>query len=105
MKYQTLLSALLLSMPALALNDPVAARKVDTPEKPLTIAEMLAKPRRATVKTPVPADAGCYIGSGVYRHKGGAFHTGFCFSYWSPDKLNYEEIVDHCAKEKVGNTL
>ena len=30
---------------------------------------------------------------------------GFCFTYWNPTKLKYDELVDLCAKEEVGNTL
>ena len=105
MKYQTLLGTLLFAASVLAVDDLEESRKADTADRPLTLGEILAAPRRKTVKTPVPADAGCYIGSGVYGHCTGAYHTGFCFSYWSPSKLNYEEVVDLCVKEKVGNTL
>ena len=39
---------------ALAVNDNDTTRRADSPDKPLTSAEIVAKPRRATVKTPVP---------------------------------------------------
>ena len=105
MKCKLTLPLVLIASLAFAVDDSVESRKADTAERQLTIGEILAAPRRKTVKTPVPADAGCYIGSGVYGHCTGAYHTGFCFSYWSPSKLNYEEVVDLCAEEKVGNTL
>ena len=81
------------------------SRRSDTPDLALTSAEIVAKPRRKTVKTPVPADAGVYIGSGVYQNKGQMKFGGFCFTYWEPDRLDYDEILDLCAKEQVGNTL
>ena len=30
---------------------------------------------------------------------------GFCFTYWEPEKLDYDELIDLCVKEGVGNTL
>ena len=77
----------------------------DTPDKMLTVDEIIAAPRPKTVKTPLPEDARIYIGSGVYANKGTMKMGGFCFTYWEPDRLNYDEIVDLCAKEGVGNTL
>ena len=105
MKCKLTIPAVLVASLAFAVDDSVESRKADTADRQLTVEEILAVPRRKTVKTPVPADAGCYVGSGVYGHCTGAYHTGFCFSYWSPSKLNYEEVVDLCAKEQVGNTL
>ena len=90
---------------ALAVNDNDTTRRADSPDKPLTSAEIVAKPRRATVKTPVPDLARIYIGSGVYGNNGGMNCGGFCFTYWNPTKLKYDELVDLCAKEEVGNTL
>lgn len=80
-------------------------RNEDTPEKALTGAEIVAKARPKTARTPVPADTGLYIGSGVYANRGQMKMGGFCFTYWEPDKLDYDEIVELCAKEGVGNTL
>ena len=82
-----------------------ARRRADKPDKPLTGDEIVALPRRATKKTPVPADAGVYVGSGVYGNDARMGCGGFCFTYWHPEKLNYNELVDLCAKEQVGNTL
>ena len=83
-----------------------ARRAADTPDKLLSVEEILAAPRRKTVKTQVPADAGCYVGSGVYYgHSGRLARSGFCFTSWSPDKLDYNETFDLCLKEQVGNTL
>ena len=58
-----------------------------------------------TVKTPVPAETGIYIGSGVYANRGAMKMAGFCFTYWEPENLNYDEILELCAKEEIGNTL
>ena len=88
-----------------AVGDDEKSRKSDTPEHALSSDEIVAKPRPKTVKTPVPEDAGIYIGSGVYANEGKMKFPGFCFTYWEPDKLNYDEIVELCAKEQVGNTL
>nr|MCR5752681.1 hypothetical protein [Kiritimatiellia bacterium] len=77
----------------------------DTPEKMLTIDEIVASPRPKTSKTPLPETERIYIGSGVYSNRGVMKMGGFCFTYWEPDKLNYDEIIDLCAKEGVGNTL
>ena len=76
-----------------------------TPERALTSAEIVAMPRPKTSKTGVPKDTGIYIGSGVYANKGKMKHPGFCFTYWEPEKLDYDEIIDLCVKEGVGNTL
>ena len=77
----------------------------DTPDKMLTVDEIIAAPRPKTVKTALPDDARIYIGSGVYANRGMMKFGGFCFTYWEPEKLNYDEIIDLCAKEGVGNTL
>ena len=95
----------LLATNLFALGDTAEARHADTPERAQTSAEIVAKPRPKTVKTPVPSDAGIYIGSGVYANTGKMKHPGFCFTYWEPEKLDYDEIIDLCAKEGVGNTL
>ena len=58
-----------------------------------------------TKKTPVPPDTGIYIGSGVYANRGRMKMGGFCFTYWEPEKLDFDEIIDLCAKDGVGNTL
>ncbi len=92
------LSALLASS-VFAVGDNAASRKSDTPEKRLTAEEIIAAPRAKTVKTPVPSDVGVYIGSGVYANKGKMKMGGFCFTYWEPDRLNYDEIIDLCVKE------
>ena len=77
----------------------------DTPKSALTVEEILAEPRRATKPTPLPEKERIYIGSAVYANRGCLGGMGFCFSGWSPAKLSLDEIVDLCAKEKVGNTL
>ena len=59
----------------------------------------------AADKFPVPEDTGLYLAAGVYPAVGGMLCGGFCFTYWEPDKLDYDGIVDLCAKEGVGNTL
>ena len=56
-------------------------------------------------KVGVPSDTGLYIGSGVYANRGVLKMGGFCFTYWEPEKLDYDEIIDLCVKEGVGNTL
>ena len=56
-------------------------------------------------KVGVPSDTGLYIGSGVYANRGALKMGGFCFTYWEPEKLDYDEIIDLCVKEGVGNTL
>ena len=79
----------------------IAAEK--TPE---TADEILALPRRATVKTPMPKDnCGVYIGSGVYPCSGRLMGTGYCFTYWEPKHPTFDETIELCAKEQVGNTL
>ncbi len=75
------------------------------PRATLTGDQIVARPRRATTKTPVPELERIYIGSGVYANDDGMYSGGFCFTYWHPSKLSLEETVDLCAKEKVGNTL
>ena len=81
------------------------ARLADTPAKRLSAEEIIARPRRKTVKMRVPDDTRLYIGSGVYDNCGRMYAGGFCFTYWSPEKLNYDEVLDLCVKEGVGNTL
>ena len=71
----------------------------------LTGEEIVALPRRATVKTALPEPARIYVGSGVYANDGGMRCGGFCFTYWHPEKLTLEETVDLCAREEIGNTL
>ncbi len=73
-------------------------------KKPLTAAEIMAKPRRATVKTKLPKE-GIYIGSGVYGTSGTLMCSGYCFTYWAPKHPTYDETIDICAKERVGNLL
>ena len=80
-------------------------RVADTPEKLLTAEEILAAPRPKSVRPALPDDTRLYIGSGVYQNKGKMKCGGFCFTYWEPEKLNYDEIIDLCVKEGVGNTL
>ena len=88
-----------------AVSDGLKSRTDDRPDQALTSAEIVAKPRPKTVKTPVHPETGVYIGSGVYANEGKLKHPGFCFTYWEPDKLDYDEIVELCAKEQIGNTL
>ena len=68
-----------------ALGDNAEARQVDTPDRALTSAEIVSRPRPTTTKTSVPSDAGIYIGSGVYANTGKMKHPGFCFTYWEPE--------------------
>ena len=77
----------------------------DTPERALTVEEIVAAPRPKTTRTPLPEDARIYIGSGVYANRGIMKMGGFCFTYWEPEKLDYDELIDLCVKEGVGNTL
>lgn len=49
-------------------------------EYPKTTKELAALPRLPTTKTPVPEDAGIYIGSGVYPNHGKMLTGGFCFT-------------------------
>ncbi len=74
------------------------------PKTPSTAEEILAAPRRATRKTKLPAE-GIYIGSGVYPCGSRLQGTGFCFTYWEPKHPTYDETIDLCAKEQVGNLL
>ena len=77
----------------------------DAPAKVLTAEQILAAPRPKTVKSALPEDTRLYIGSGVYQNKGQMKAGGFCFTYWEPEKLDCDEIIDLCVKEGVGNTL
>ncbi len=61
--------------------------------------------RGGTAKIPVPEDTGVYIGTGVYEPSGTMIGTGFCFTYWVPPTPTYDQVVDLCVKEGVGNTL
>ena len=79
--------------------------KADTPEKPLTLAELASAPRRSTTKVAVPDDTGVYIGSGVYKHQGQMLMGGFCFTYWAPPTPTYDQVLEMCLNEGVGNTL
>ena len=78
--------------------------RVKEPSVPRTADEIIALPRRATTKTKMPAE-GIYIGSGAYRCDGRLLLSGFCFTYWEPTYPKFEEQIDLCAKEKVGNLL
>lgn len=81
-------------------------RRADAAGRRLSVAEIISEPRRKTDKTRVPADSGCYVGSGVYYGHGGQLgRSGFCFTSWSPDRLDYDETFELCLKEGVGNTL
>ena len=53
----------------------------------------------------LPKDTRIFIGSGVYKNGGQLKMGGFCFTYWEPEKLNFDELIDLCVKEGVGNTL
>ena len=53
----------------------------------------------------LPKDTRIFIGSGVYKNGGQMKMGGFCFTYWEPEKLSFDEIIDLCVKEGVGNTL
>ncbi len=77
----------------------------DTPDKPLSLAEIIAAPRRKTSETPVPPDTGLYIGSGVYKNQGQMLLGGFCFTYWAPPTPTYDQVLEMCVGEGVGNTL
>ena len=79
--------------------------KADTPEKPLTLGELASAPRRPTTKVAVPDDTGVYIGSGVYKHQGQMLMGGFCFTYWAPPTPTYDQVLEMCVNEGVGNTL
>ena len=87
------LSMLLASL-VFAVGDGAGSRKSDAPGKRLTVEEITAAPRPKTAKTAVPDGTGIYIGSGVYANKGKMKMGGFCFTYWEPEKLNYDEIID-----------
>ena len=102
-----LIAVLGLAVCGIALGrDVEAERKADAAGRQLSVEEILAAPRRKTVKTQVPADAGCYVGSGVYYgHSGRLARSGFCFTSWTPGKLDCDETFDLCLKEQVGNTL
>lgn len=88
-----------------AVDDNPQTRLADTPERALSHAEIVAKPRPIKPKTALPEDTRIYIGSGVYSNGGKMKLPGFCFTYWEPEKLDCSEIVDLCVKEGVGNTL
>ena len=77
----------------------------DMPERPLTMAEIVAKPRRTTKPMPLPADTGAYIGTATYSLTGQMSCGGFCFTNWTPEGLSPEEVIDECVKEGVGNCL
>ena len=90
---------------ALALSA-LATFAAENASAPLTMEQILAVPRRATVKTPMPKDgSGVYIGSGVYPCTGRLMGTGLCFTYWEPKHPDFDETIELCAKEKVGNCL
>ena len=100
-----LVAALAAAWGAVAFGGEDARIASDTPEKTLTVGEIVSAPRRKTSKTAVPDDARIYIGSGVYANRGVMRMGGFCFTYWEPEKLDYEGIIELCAREGVGNTL
>ncbi|MBR3958075.1 MAG: hypothetical protein IKJ89_09520, partial [Kiritimatiellae bacterium] len=93
---------MLLASLVFAVGDGAGSRKSDAPGKRLTAEEIIAAPRPKTMKVGVPIDTGVYIGSGVYSNKGKMKNSGFCFTYWEPEKLDYDEIIDLCVKEGVG---
>ncbi len=108
MKNQLALLASCLTLASFAHNGNDKTLREDTPDKPLTIAEIVAKPRRTTTKMVLPSDAEgrIYVGSGVYRHAGPQLiKCGACFSRWEPGAPSYEGVVDLCAEEQVGNVL
>ena len=71
----------------------------------LAFAAVLAAGTVAAAESVALPPEGMFIGSGVYSNNAQMRGGGFCFTYWSPALLSLEEIVDLCAKEKVGNTL
>jgi len=85
-----------------AIREPIGP---DMPERPLTMAEIVAKPRRATKPMALPADTGAYIGTATYALTGQMSCGGFCFTNWTPDRMPPEEVIDECVKEGVGNCL
>ena len=105
MRMKPAILSLMMAATGVVVGDSAASRAADTPEKALSSAEIVAMPRRKTEKTKLPDDARIYIGSGVYANRGVMKCGGFCFTYWEPDRLNYDEIIDLCVKEGVGNTL
>ena len=80
---------------------PAAGAEAKVPE---TAAEILAMPRREATEVKMPAE-GIYVGSGVYRCEGRLLLSGFCFTYWEPDHPTFDEQIELCRKEKVGNLL
>ena len=104
MKTAILFGAALVAATVLA-TETAERLKADTPEKPLTLGELASAPRRPTVKVPVPEDTGCYIGSGVYKHQGQMLMGGFCFTYWAPPTPTYDQVLEMCMNEGIGNTL
>ena len=81
-----------------------AVPRVEKPSVKHTAEEIVALPRRTTEKTKMPAE-GIYVGSGAYRCEGRLMLSGFCFTYWEPTFPKFEEQIDICAKDKVGNLL
>ena len=104
MKNAILLGAALTAATVLA-SETAERLKADTPEKPLTLAELASAPRRPTTKVAVPGDTGVYIGSGVYKNLGQMLMGGFCFTYWAPPTPTYDQVLEMCLNEGVGNTL
>ena len=93
------------ALSVLAATSLIAADAAPKREYPKTTKELAALPRLPTTKTPVPEDAGIYIGSGVYPNHGKMLTGGFCFTYWEPGTLDPTGAVELCVKEQVGNTL
>ncbi|MBR4893768.1 MAG: hypothetical protein IKZ36_01045, partial [Kiritimatiellae bacterium] len=102
MKYFVLIVTFLALLPSWCRGN---SRSADRPEKMLTMEEIVSHARQKTEKVQLPEDTRLYIGSGVYGNNGKMKMGGFCFTYWEPEKLNYDEIIDLCVKEGVGNTL
>ena len=80
-------------------------RNNDMYDPPLTMAEIVSRPRRKTVKTPLPEDLRAYIGSAVYEVSGRMNCGGFCFTAWTPKGIGPDEVIEIVAKEGVGNCL
>lgn len=96
MRKTALLAALLLCSPSLYAQSGASR----------TGEEIISKVHRSAYKIKMPADSsGIFIGSGVYGHNGDMLTSGLCYTYWAPEHPSYDEIIDLCLKEKVGNTL
>ena len=80
-------------------------RNNDMYDPPLSMAEIVSRPRRKTVKTPLPEDLRAYIGSAVYEVSGRMNCGGFCFTAWTPKGIGPDEVIEIVAKEGVGNCI